>query len=414
MKRQPPQLPNQYVGHFNQVTAQVRLESSILPVILSGEIVAQGRRDGDRFVPESWQRLALAGRSPVDELREGRYAPSPLGVISLVGPVFQPEDDDTLATMPVQLHYEALSLVGKKYRAQLPTDQNKADAVFPEIEKIAAQLNFTIDEAAPLAVRLSLELKPDQQSANQPGRIESVAFDPILLTLQPYNSETYQPRQHQSLTPNCPSPNGLGGSPTVLRRLPLKFINLCQAVPTVLAVEQVCQTQLDGVCEVWRNKAALEIDADAGLLDGTLLEKEEFCALSDDQEYGLRLLSYHSATHVEVYLIDEFASGDDHGGGIAYDAGTSGAFCILQYNLAQENPYLLAHELGHVLGLDHPLGQQPDLLPGSPASIMEVGHPNPRRNTRDNCRVFDDRPGQLPHNPIVITTAVADFFSPDP
>jgi len=54
-------------------------------------------------------------------------------------------------------------------------------------------------------------------------------------------------------------------------------------------------------------------------------------------------------------------------------------------------------------------------LPGSPQSIMDVSSATiPDRLTRHECDVLEAQPGTLPHNPKVITTAVADFFRPDP
>jgi hypothetical protein len=405
-----------HVGQFDRVPARVRVGSEMRSVTLSGEIVAQGHLADGHFVVERWQRLALKGRSADEELTDGRFAPGMLGTLSLVGPFYkdsQPVDDESLAVMPLLLHYEALSTERTPYSTRREPDSDMVDAVFPEVETIALKLDWSIGDTTPSAVYLSLGLSVDRLVEEKLGLIQEMTIDPFPVTLQPYGSETYQPKQHHSLTPNCPPPNGGGPLmiPTCRRVLPLKFINLC-AVPALLDVEQVCQAQIAGVCEVWRNKAALDIDAVAQLFDGTSSEKDEFSVLSADQEYDLRLLSYSSTAQIEVYVIDEFIV--DHGGGIAYDAGTAGAFCILQYNLAQGNPYLLAHELGHVLGLDHPLGQQANLLRGSPASIMEVGHPNPSRLTRHECDVLEAQRGTLPHNPKVITTTVADFFHPDP
>ncbi len=410
------ELQAQYVGQFDRVPAQVSVGSERLSVTLSGEIIAQGHFEDGHFVVERWQRLALKGRSTDEESTDGRFTPGALGTLTLVGPFYkdsQPADDVSLAVMPLLLHYEALSTELTPYPTRRELDRDTIDAVFPVVERIALKLDWSISDATSSAVHLSLGLSVDHLVEEHLGLIREMTVDSFPVTLLPYGSETYRPQTHHSLTPNCPPPNdgNLPKIPTFRRVLPLKFINLC-AVAALSDVEKVCQAQIDGVCEVWRNKAALDIDAIAELLDGTSSEKDEFSVLSEDQEYSLRLLSYCSTAQIEVYLIDEFVV--DHGGGIAYDAGLAGAFCILQYNLAQENPCLLAHELGHVLGLDHPLGQQPDLLPGSPASIMEVGHPNPKRNTRHNCLVLEDQRGWRPHNPIVITTTVADFFRLDP
>jgi hypothetical protein len=199
---------------------------------------------------------------------------------------------------------------------------------------------------------------------------------------------------------------------TITRNLPLKFINYSrvrtfrdQANPATPSVEGICERLIDGVCEVWRNKAALELNIQPLIEEGTLIQKQVFgtITLLDEQDINnpapsVELAPSHASTsQLAVYVIDKFDQ--PHGGGITYDPGVASAYCILEVNAASQNRLLLAHELGHVFVLDHP-GSAPD-RDSSAGSIMQPADPNLPTNTLFNCRIFTGGPGIAPLNPLV-------------
>ena len=87
---------------------------------------------------------------------------------------------------------------------------------------------------------------------------------------------------------------------------------------------------------------------------------------------------------VRVYFMDAMTG---HGGGFTQQHGMVEARIMIADQDA--NPNLLAHEIGHALGGDHPHGHGSILWPGDPGTILEpsgaVGKPNPSRNTLSNC-----------------------------
>ena len=96
---------------------------------------------------------------------------------------------------------------------------------------------------------------------------------------------------------------------------------------------------------------------------------------------------------VEVYLVDQLT--DRPGGAFTYKCGTDDAYVLIDIGKAERNKYLLAHEVGHVLGLMHPDGSGgPAYRNGSTCSVMVVDKPNSSRNTSNNLGIV-----QLTSNP---------------
>jgi hypothetical protein len=295
------------------------------------------------------------------------------------------------------------------------------DAVFPQLEKIAATLDWTVTDQTESAVILEVKLSAGELIDKKLGLVQGVTLDPIVVPFYPTGPREDRPVVAHSLTSRCPPPPGGACVSTWKRILPLRFISLATAAD----VEAVCQRQIDGVCEVWRNKGALDLEVAAHIVETTESQKGRYAALGLFGEGELSDLRdtndtlYATTTQVEVYIVDRFLV--NHGGGVAYDCGQASAFCILELgsanaplaSTARTNKYLLAHELGHMLGLAHPDEEDEEIVASSPRSVMEPGNPNPRANTLFNCRIFTDRPGEPPHNPIVTTTNQADCFRPD-
>ena len=393
-----------YIGRIAKAEGLIQLQSQgPLRVLWEGEVLFYGHPEGGRFVVERLRRIALYG-SPLEPQPN-----DPIGTFSLVGPLaetsLQPGPAGSTEKLRLQIHYRALSV-------ELPPLRKSEDAVFPQVEQVIANLQWKQNgEVAGTTVQLDVELEASEWVERKLDILRSVKLEPVTVSLRLAGSEKppVRSRTHDSLAPSCPQPPATACSPgmeTVTRTLPLKFISFSNRL--LADVENLCKVQLSGVCEVWRNKAALDQVVGPDIKEGTNAEKGAKSSVDQTQEYGLGTF-YSSPSQVEIYLVDRLL--DHPGGGIAYDAGQSSAFCILALDKVSVNPYLLGHELGHVLGLDHPGGA--GVFPGSAGSIMEPATPNSPTNTLHNFRVLTAGANATPLNPIVATTTFPDCFHPD-
>jgi hypothetical protein len=95
---------------------------------------------------------------------------------------------------------------------------------------------------------------------------------------------------------------------------------------------------------------------------------------------------------IEMFFTDAFQPSDNHGGGATYSSGTESAKIVSSdENLdGGINVHHLAHELGHVLSLNHPGrvdGGRPWMIPASTGTLMcpsgfELDNPDP--NSQEN------------------------------
>jgi hypothetical protein len=138
--------------------------------------------------------------------------------------------------------------------------------------------------------------------------------------------------------------------------------------------------------------------------DGKTLVREAYWDLAEHLETtGLRA-TVRDDDCIEVFLVNSIDTESLSGGGTAYGAGTASAQIVTSDVNARNgvDRTHLAHELGHVLRLDHP---PPDavnagLLPSSTGTLMctsGLNNDNPSRNSRENR--------DLVQNPLIVFVA---------
>jgi hypothetical protein len=271
---------------------------------------------------------------------------------------------------------------------------------------------------------LAIELHPFDIIDSRLGTHWNVSFEGIYRRFHPAGTGPEElPKEAHSLESRIePSANQAclfsgsqqanepyNNSDTDVYKLRLKFINVCedQVVDGELFAD--CQAQIDSAQEVWVDKAAISLVVEPDIDDASEALKDTYCRVSNANIVGLgeayknevgaqsppstlEDLPFPSSTDaypgfVEIYIAKkvEDTFGGDSGGGTTYDSGQGSAFCVLQRDRLEGNSYLLAHELGHVFGLDHPCE---GVCSGSFSSVMEPLVVNDPTNTRQNCRIF--------------------------
>jgi hypothetical protein len=170
------------------------------------------------------------------------------------------------------------------------------------------------------------------------------------------------------------------------RYVPLQFVNLTRTFGEDDAVlEDICQNQIDAACIVWGQQGALDIEVEPKIVEGLDDQKDKFKVCDEVEAGELSGLSTHS--HIQVFIVDTLAISSN--GGACGDAGVGAAYIILEGGMLQGNDFLLAHELGHALGLGHPgTGPTNVSIPGDFGSIAQASTPNSSKNTLNNCQVF--------------------------
>jgi hypothetical protein len=333
------------------------------------------------------------------------------GPLVLGGPVkadsFDPNEEGIIQELVLRTYYRALS---RKEPACV-----EADATYPLVEAMQGSLTWGPGTQGGETVKLGINLR---LAVSFLGRVGSVRFDPIelpLTILQPH-METLQQR-HNSISTCTVGPQNLIGMQTEYT-LKLRFISISHLVFDQNELNSIASTQLQGACRVWWQTGGLKLEpSQLAAAPGDVIIRDYIpdpaapvgdprrdptgdIAGPDEINVPARV-GETDADAIEVYLVDTLL-GDVYpaspteptrNGAITQHCGCHNAFVLMEIDQARHNHYLLAHEIGHVLGLRHPdcvegaTGQANEcsfIQQGSPCSVMVPDLPCPHHNTETN------------------------------
>ncbi len=422
---------NLFASRIHEASGFVQTNDEPLSASFWGEILLHGHFEDDRFIIEQVRRVALYGslNKPAEDLRIGTF--SLLGSLTDVT-ILQDQNDSyrwIIENLHMRLHYAALT-------KEAPPFKTGTDGVIPQVEEIKGHIIWTQDkESTEKQVLFTIEefvLSNLVKQVLETKTVEVIGLNQHQLAFSGMRTEPYElDSKANSLPPDC----GLSSdifcpgtlNETFQRELPIKFISFSLS-RTFDQVDAICQDLIQRVCdEVWGLKGALNLKIETMLVDGTTPQKNAYanCNMADESQLPSPPdppggPSYGSVNHVEVYMVDALVARD--GGAVTRDLGMGSVYCILEVAMADENEYLLAHELCHVLGLAHS-DETGDPVPGSADSIADpddpIGSPVPNDNTRYNLRIFDPYFDSNYLNPMVLHKVdslgawIPDCFHPD-
>jgi hypothetical protein len=324
----------------------------------------------------------------------GNDLPSLGGYLDFAGPLPRLDltESNPLDTMDVNMFYP---LLGKKDPVL-----EEFDAVYPPLEILRGKMSLEILDKSEMSPRSSLSLFLEADPKNLLGIVRAVTLEEVELNFQPLTGSGEEITHHSlNACTGAPPAGGQANYSLTLRFVSLSTVpgNQPAAGALVHPLEGVAQAQINGACEVWWLRAGIKLTPYqvAGQLD--IIEAINKLGGVPSPAVQQNLPNQNNAGQavnaaIEVYLVDQLlgtALNPATGGGITFGNGTRDAFVILEINKAQNNPYLLAHELGHVLRLIHPGEPLPasnpnNLIHGSECSVMVPDSPMSSRNTINN------------------------------
>ena len=265
------------------------------------------------------------------------------------------------------------------------------DSLYPYLETMQAKVEWrpVVGETPALSLKLTL-VEPESTYL---GKVRKFEFSIDRLVFRPLNEPPLDEKLHRSLS-GCvpPALNPLGSH--ALRRLNVHFYSLVNAPD----LEDIAQRQINGACEIWCAKGGLTLTPTSAVdvisIPPTISAFYPNGEVAFSQCGSIRSdMGATDANRVEIILVNKLVNLKSGGGGLTAFCGTQDALVLLELGEARRNDYLLAHELGHVLGLRHPgplaLFQCQNYREGSYCSLMVPGRPNSARNTANNIGVTE-------------------------
>jgi len=386
--------PRLYLARFEGLPGNVSTQDEgDLEILWQGEILISLLDESETGLQfDAFNRVALRSSS-VESLD---------GMLSLAGPQ---ERDRSDHQFDMRGYYP--------YLGSLKPACVESDAVFPLFEHFIGEIFFErIDggEADELWFRIQLdqEVVPRSEIISP---LEKISFGPAEIPFYPLPDQYLEESKHNSLG-DCTgtAPIGTGH---VHKNLKIRFVSLLNPQPSAGQLESWLQdpvsgASLEGACRVWWQKGGIKIDPKS-TIDFETFSNGDITQLEETQ---LPNNIAQDPDRIDVYLVDQLL--DKSGGGVTHGCGTNNAYIILEIEEARNNRYLLAHEIGHVLGLFHP-GESAacsEFLEGSFCSVMVPGTPNSSRNTANNLGVTEI--ASYPLTPPVFETLSTGDWEEDP
>lgn len=367
-------IPQIYLSQFEDVPGELTLQSGEpIEIKWRGEILLDVQEiDEGRWEIRSVRRIALNSLS-VEPLE---------GEISIAGPrdelAFVLSSGEQILDFGMRGYYPFLNRLGSACE--------ESDAIYPLLEKFQGEVILAVSgevgKESGLEVQVLLKQESnDENSFETP--LQTLSFGPAILTFTPLPPQFPSENPHHSLvTCSMPPPGGTGHTH---KKLNIRFVSLLSPQPLPSDLENWVQELLDGACKVWWSKGGIKIDPKPTIDLGSFLGG----VIPQLQETAVPTNVGQDANRIDVYLVEQLTARP--GGGVTHACGTNGAYVLLEMGKARNNKYLLAHELGHVLGLHHP-GRSADcseFREGSFCSIMVPDKPNSSRNTVNNLAVIE-------------------------
>jgi hypothetical protein len=375
-----------------------------------GDMLIKGHSDGNKLFVQEIRRFSKASE----------LLTSLGGVISMSGPCqgprkVSPPADRGKVSFNLHLYYPELQ--SSDGLSCIPVGTS---GLFPPLKQVICEEFRWKPGSLPNSLDITLRFTFPDDKTN--GRLFKVVFEREIINLpfQPIADADDNLHEYKALR--------------------VRFVILAKNTPPE-TLRKWIKNWLDEAEKVWTDKGGLTI-IKKEIIEHPDYDKKEF----PDNPKGFVVTpnTYSSIGQISrpldvdaitIYLIDRFEPDPDtvifrnlgnknderHDGGFTYCGGTDNAYTVLDvdYNKEKEeggegfNEYLLAHELGHVLGLLHPeqkVDGDEKFLKSSKGSIMQAGS-HKGGNTRQNLRALEE--ARFPMSKVLVSQRKFDQWNPD-